>query len=60
MFSKYSEDKRKPLTELYNLMLDGDKDLARKKQLRSELRSMGMTKFPFSLRKEKFKPMGEW
>lgn len=56
----FPEDKRKPLTELYNLMLDGDKDLTRKKQLKSELRNMGLLSLPFSLNKKKFKPMGEW
>jgi len=60
MFNNYSEEKRKPLTELYNLMLNGDTDLARKKQLKSALRSMGLLSLPFSLNKRKFKPMGEY
>lgn len=59
MFNKYSEDKRKPLTELYNLMLNGRTNRVRIKQLKLELPTMGMLSLPFSTSRKKFKPIGE-
>ena len=59
MFNEYLEAARKPLRELYQLMLVGrlDEDQKRrKKTLCHQLRNMGLLSLPFSLSPKKFQP----
>jgi len=60
MFKNYQEPARKPLEELYQLMLVGKLNgvqRQKKKTLRRQLRNIGLLSLPFSLNQKRFRPL---